>query len=96
MLEKLDLLLAGEEVDGFLGEYCDGVGELVAEKPVLKKGHQVEVMRRKIWKSVKFRRNFSYLKSCRFTVHDLFVSPNGGHDAIAFLKRIIVLVFWLL
>lgn len=36
LLKKLNLLLAGEKVDGALGENSDRVGELVAEKPILK------------------------------------------------------------
>lgn len=36
LLKKFDLFLAGEKVDGALGEDSDGVGELVAEKPILK------------------------------------------------------------
>jgi hypothetical protein len=36
LLEKFDFLLAGEEVDGAFGEDCDGVGELVAQQPILK------------------------------------------------------------
>lgn len=37
LLEELYLLLAGKEVDRFLSEDGDGVCELVAQQPILKR-----------------------------------------------------------
>lgn len=50
-------------------------------------------MSRKLGESEKFRRNFTDLQCGTFAVHDFLVGADRRHDAIAFLKRIIVLVF---